>query len=721
MNSRKSDDQLERFRYLLYPRSIAVVGASTKPQKLGNFALRSAFSSAVDKVYPVHAGGAPAIMGRPAYRRIEDLPGEVDLFLFAIPRQQILGAFESALAKGCRAAVIYSGGFKEIGAEGKKEEQELRRMADEAGVILIGPNTMGYLHADSNLNATFMPGLSAYLAGGKGFSVISQSGGSLALLASQLIDSGMPLGTLVGLGNRANTEFADLLDYLKDDPLSSAVLLFVEGIDDLRRFYQAAARCVQQKPVLAMSSGHTEAGRKVALSHTGSMASSEKIYQAVFEQAGVLQVYSIQEMVDAAKVLAACPPLSGRRVAVVTHTAGPAVIATDVLARGGFQLPPLGSETRQKLLQSGALPSYFPLTNPLDMVALGWTEPGRYLQVLEHLLEDREIDAVLSIYTTALEEADSISFPVGDFCDLARERGEKTGKAVLAVWGAPITRCGEFAGWQEKQFPVYPTPERAGEALVNLARYSQLRQKTAGGAEQAVQEFSPEAASIIQDAVSDGRGVLQEPEGTRFLEAAGIQAARTRLAGDEDEAARLAGELGYPVALKVVSAKILHKSDAGGVQLNLRDEGELRAAYRRIQEKALQRIAPGELRGIAVQAMIPEGTEIIIGGMRDHQAGPVVMFGLGGIWVEIFEDTVFRLAPLAPAEAAEMIASVRGYPLLQGLRGKKGLDLGVLNALIVKVGALMHRFPIQEIDLNPIIFHESGYAAADVRIILAAH
>jgi acetyltransferase len=708
----------ERFNPLFYPRSVAVVGASARPEKLGNFALRSAVSSGVEKVYPIHAGGAPEILGKPALRRIEDLPEQVDLFLFAIPQGHILSAFQTAVDKGCRAAVIFSGGFKEIGAEGEKQEDELRRMADEARVAIIGPNTIGYMRSDSRLNATFMPGLSDLFCNGPGIAVISQSGGSLGLITYELIDSGLPVGTLVGLGNRANTEFADLLDYVKDDPLTSGVLLFIEGIEDVRRFCRAASRCAREKPVVAMSSGHTEAGRKVALSHTGSMASSEKIYQAVLAQAGVLQVQSVQEMVDAIKVLTACPPLSGRRAAVITHTAGPAIIATDVLARGGFQLPPPSRTTREKLLNSGALPGFMPVTNPLDMVALGWTEPRRYLQVLEPLLQDDGIDAVLSIYTTGLGDVETSSFPVEDFAELARVTGDKTGKAVVSVWGAPVTRTGDFERWQKGGFPVYPTPERAGTALVNLANYSALRQKAETRVKIAPAVFDPGVERIIREAVSKRRSVIQEPEATELLESAGIRVAKTRLAVNTEEAVALAAEIGYPVALKVVSEKILHKSDAGGVKLNLKNEGEVRKAFLDIQNGALTRISPPELRGIAVQAMIPEGTEVIVGGICDEQAGPVVMFGLGGIWVEVFRDTVFRLAPLSPKEAEEMIRSVKGYSILQGVRGKKGIEPEYLTELIVKMGELMSRYPLQEIDLNPVIFYESGYAAADVRIIL---
>ncbi len=710
---------LDRFRPLFYPRSVAVVGASSKPQKLGNFALRSAISSGVEAIYPVHAGGAAEILGKKAYQRIEDLPQGVDLFLFALPQGKILSSFEAAIEKGCRAAVIYSGGFKEMGVEGKRQEEMLRTMANEAGVIIIGPNTMGFLRSDSRLNATFMPGMSEYFCPGRGISVVSQSGGSLALIVSQLIDSGLPVGTLVGLGNRANTEFADLLEYFREDHLTSGVLLFIEGIEDIRRFYHAASRCARQLPVVAMSSGHTAAGKKVALSHTGSMASSEKIYQAVFDQAGIVQADNVQEMVDTIKVLTACPTIGGKRAAVVTHTAGPAVIATDVLARGGFQLPEFSQETVQKLQTGGALPDFMPADNPLDLVALGWTEPQRYLQVLGSLLEDDRVDAVLSIYTTALEEEEDISFPVHDFTELAEKKGKETGKAVVAVWGAPITRPGEFAAWQRKGFPVYPTPERAGSALVNLARYSELQRKRASGAKEESAVFVTEVGEIFHKALSEGKEVILEPEATRLLKLAGLPWVETCLAESEEEAVEAAARMGYPVVLKAISEKLLHKSDAGGVKLDLQEEGQVRTAFREIRDNVLSAIAPGELRGIAVQPMLPQGTEVIVGGICDEQAGPVVMIGLGGIWVEVFQDAVFRLAPLGLAEAEEMICSLKGYPVLQGVRGQQGVDLERLQELIVRVGWLMHYFPLQEMDLNPVIFHGSGCGAADARIILS--
>jgi acetate---CoA ligase (ADP-forming) subunit beta len=313
---------------------------------------------------------------------------------------------------------------------------------------------------------------------------------------------------------------------------------------------------------------------------------------------------------------------------------------------------------------------------------------------------------------------DTIPYPVEDFTEIAKKTGENAGKAVVSVWGAPVTRTGDFQRWHKEKFPVYPTPERAGTALVNLANYSALRKNAETRGKVAPIVFDSGVERIIREAVLKRQAVIQEPEATEMLELAGIRTANTRLAVNADEAVALAAETGYPVVLKVVSEKILHKSDAGGVKLNLQNEDEVRKAFLDIQKEALSRISPRELRGIAVQPMLPEGMEVIVGGVCDEQAGPVVMFGLGGIWVEVFRDTVFRLAPVSPKEAEEMIRSVKGYSILQGIRGKKGIDLEVLTDLIVKMGGLMSQFPLQEIDLNPVIFYESGYAAADVRIIL---
>ena len=702
------------FHSMFYPRAVAVVGASTHPAKTGNFVLRAALASKVEKVYPVNASGAGNVMGLQAYRSIEDIPDQnVDLFLFAVPQQSVLQGIKSAIAKGCRAAVIYTSGFREAGPGGERLQEDLKDMADAAGINIIGPNTMGFFRADSFLNATFIPVFSEIFTEPGDISVVSQSGGVGGVIANQFIEQHLSLGTLVCLGNRVNVEFADMLDYFSDDPKTSAVALFIEGVDDLGRFYHSARRCALKKPVVVLAAGNTADGRKIARSHTGSMATSAEIYRAAFKQAGLLEVNSVQELVDTMKIIRLNPMPEGNRLAIITHTAGPSILASDVLGRGGLKLADLSPETKTAIQAAKVLPDFMPVDNPVDLAAFGFTEHHRYLTTLKSLLADRNVDCTLSLCMSPMGDPNIGKFPVEEYKKLVRA----SNKPAAFAWLAPANHHEEFRLWSRAGIPAYPTSERAAGALVNLLRHAGIRPKTgdAGG----FAGFGDELCAYTDRLVNTGRDFLLENEAKDLLELAGIATARARLADNEDHAVKLAEDTGYPVALKVASDKISHKSDVGGVALNLKSAGEVRHAYNSIVKAAESQFACAGLRGVTVQPMLPEGIEVIIGGIRDTTAGPVVMFGLGGIWVEVLRDVTFRLAPVNPGEALDMIREIRGYQVIKGIRGKNAVSEDILADLIVRVSQLINLFPIREIDLNPVIFYgERQYAAADARITL---
>ncbi len=710
----QQDKQSDSFRPMFYPASIAVVGASAHPAKTGNFVMRSAIYSGLEKIYPVNAGGASEILGRKAYPSIEAIPDDsVDLFLFAVPQQHILPGLKSAVARGCRAAVIFSAGFRESGPEGERQQAAMRDLANEAGVKIIGPNTMGFFRTDSSINATFNPVYSQFFTTGGDITVLSQSGGVAALIANQFIEQHLPLGTMVCLGNRANMDFAELLGFCAEDPQTSIVALFVEGQDDLRRFYQAAAVCSSKKPVVVLGGGHTAGGRKIARSHTGSMTGSGSLYRAAFKQAGLLPVNSVQELVDTVKIIKMCPRPRGNRVAIITHTAGPAVLAADVLERGGLRLAEISQATKEKLAAANLLPSFIPPDNPVDLAMLGYLEKQRYISVMEILAEDPEVDGIIAASVSAMGDSNVEDFPVGRF----KEVMQSSQKPAAFVWAAPVSREEEFKVWMSGGVPAYPTPERAAASYVNLARYSQIQQKA--GIPAVFNGFPAELERLVHGLAGAGREFVPEHQAKQIIELAGIKTAGAVLAQNEDEAVEKAAATGYPVVLKAVAPEIVHKSDVGGVALNLKDAGEVRQAYRRIVRNTLASVPGASLQGVAVQPMLPEGHEVIIGAVRNDEAGPVVMFGLGGIWVEVLKDVTFRLAPVTLAEAQEMIGEIKGFSAIQGLRGKVPIDTGVLADLIVKTSHLIGRLPIREIDLNPVIFYgKSQYAVADARIIL---
>ena len=711
---RGNTKDLEAFRAMFNPRSVAVVGASTQSGKIGNFVLRSVLASSVDRVYPVHAGGADRILGVKAYASIDAIPDDqVDLFLFAVPQQHILPSFEAAVAKGCRAAVIFTAGFREAGEGGRRDQEILKKLANDAGVKIIGPNTMGFYDAHSGINATFMPVLSDLLRTPGNIALVSQSGGVAGFGVIQFVENHVPLGTLVCLGNRANVEFADMLYYFAQDPHTSVIALFIEGLDDLRHFFEAARYCAAVKPVVVLGAGYTDAGRKVAKSHTGSMAVSQALYEAAFRQAGLLQVRTVEELVDTAKILAMSPPLKGNRVGMITHTAGPAVLASDILAKHGLVLADLDDTTKKTLISEKMLAPFTPPTNPVDLTTFGYLDRRLYVEVLDLMGRDSNVDATLAICISGLGDPNVEPFPMRDFGKVATQYG----KPVAVVWGAPVDAHQEFTAWMEAGVPAYPTAERAATALANLCRAS--KRKKAKESRESLPSFPKELVELVHKKQSSGRYYLLEHEAKQILELAGIRTTRSILAVNEDEAVFAARQIGYPVALKIASVDIVHKSDVGGVMLGISDEEMLRRSFRRMMESVAQRVPSARIEGICVQNMVPPGTEIIVGGVRDPQAGPVVMFGLGGIWVEMLKDVVFRLAPITKEDAWEMIEEIQGASILDGFRGSKPVNKKLLVQLIVAISHIMDRLPIQELDCNPIIFHDDIYTVADVRMVIS--
>lgn len=700
----------KNFCPLFYPRSIVLVGASPQPEKLGNRVLRSLLNSQFQgPLYLVRPGESTEIHGLRTYPSVATLPEEAELFLFATPQAAVLENLIAATAKGCRAAVIYAGGFKETGPEGKTLENILKERANAAGVVLIGPNTLGFYQADGHLNATFSPGLTEIFPSPGEIAVISQSGGVGSLILGALADHKINLGTFVGLGNRANVEFADLLAYFRTDPRIKAIALFIEGIEEGRRFYEEAARCAAEKPVVVLGGGFTERGQRVARSHTGSMASSENVYRAAFRQAGLLEAKSIEELGDCLKMLGLGFQVRGKGVAIITHTAGPSILATDVLEKGGLSLAELSPETKQRLRE--VLPPFIPPENPIDLAAAGFFQKESYVRAFEILGADESVDYVIPIHIGLGEGKKEPPFPIAAFAAESR----KNRKGVVACYRSPTGTEGET--WEQVKIPSFPEPERVARALANTVQLEEIRKQAKR--ERKVRQSVD--LSLLQAAYKAKRWFLLETEVKEFLRANGIKTTKAHLASTIGEATMLAREIGYPVVLKIASPQITHKSDFGGVKLNLKDEAELKKAFQEILATIQERAPEAEIQGMTIEPFAPPGLEAIVGASRDPQFGPVVMFGLGGIWVEIIKDVVFRLAPLAPGDAAEMIREIKAFPLLQGFRGQPACDLESLQALILRTADLITEAKeIQELDLNPVLLYPTGYLVVDARISLHA-
>lgn len=715
-NNRINQNILNEYRPLFFPRAIAVVGASANPQKTGHFALRSLLASRFPgPVYPVHAGGAAAILGLKAYPDIALIPeNQIDLFIFAIPQHQLLPSLEQAIGKGCRAAIVFAAGFKETGAAGAALEAAIRARADAAGVKIIGPNTLGLFNTANNLNATFVPGMSCQLTTPGEVAVVSQSGGVANLIINRLVEHHLGLSTFVGLGNRANLDFTDLIAYFAADPRTKIIALHIEGMENGRRFFDTAARYAAVKPIIVLGAGFTRAGQQIARSHTGSMAGTEALYRAAFRQAGLLQVNSVAELGDTVKLLLACPPPRANRVAMITHTAGPTILAADIFTKGAVQLAPLQPET-QKKLRKEILPPFIPAYNPVDLAAAGYVNKSVYTRSLEVLAGDESVDMVLAFYSPSYEGIEDPNFPP-QFSRAARA----SGKPVVIVYSAPAGHMtSESLKWEQEGMPVFHAIERAAGAITNLVRYYRLQAQRAGQQPPAPEPVPRQAGAIIGLALGEHRQTLLETEAKELLTTLGLNTTTARLARDVVEAVALAKKMDYPVVLKVVAPEIIHKSDVGGVKLNLKNEEELRRAYATLLREVPQKCPAAHILGVAVQPMAFPGTEVIIGAVRDPQFGPAVMCGLGGLWVEILQDTAFRLAPLSRQEAAAMLRDIKGFPVLAGRRGQPGADLAALEKIILRVSDLIvQESRIREIDLNPVLVYPRGYLIADARITL---
>jgi acyl-CoA synthetase (NDP forming) len=704
------------FDAIFAPRSICVVGASSSSVKTGSFAMRSALASNVP-VYPVNRSGVEEILGQKAYKTIEDIPdNDIDLFFLVVPPKAVIPALQSAIKKGCKAAIIHGSGYKESGEEGARIQDEIQRIADEAGIRIIGPNTIGYLRAASNLNATFEPQYSDLFKEKGKITLLMQSGGIGVLSLSEMMEQGIPLGTMIALGNRLNTDLHDMLNFFAEDPETDVICMHVEGTDNLRELYEAAERCVRKKPVLVVVGGTTDGGRKGAQSHTGTMASSANIYSAAFKQAGVIQVNSVNEMINAAKMLSVAPPPKGDKICVLTHMAGPSILCCDNLIQEGLKLSDISDNTKKRLLDENVVPAEFiNPQNPVDLTAYGKEQPERFTNALRILAEDKDVDGVIGVSASALADEYAPQFLIEEFGAIAKEYS----LPLAMVWCAYYSDYHhEYKRFLDAGICAYPNPNEAAAAFANFVKYYKVRDKDKG--EYPKLNFDPALNEYLDSCKGRENGFLLEHESKQVMEYAGIKTASGELVNDAKSAVEEALKIGFPVVLKVAADNIVHKSDMGGVKLNLSSESEVEDAFNDIKEKALA-IPNSGFRGVLVQPMLPPGgTELIVGAMQDPQAGPVIMVGLGGIYVEILKDVSFRLAPVTKMEAKEMLNELKGAAILKGVRGSEAIDESTLADIIVRVSELISTQPIEEIDLNPVIcYGGSKYYAADARVIMS--
>ena len=689
-----------------HPQSVAVIGASRDPEKLGYAVLANLKEGGYPgRLYPVNPK-ADEILGLKAYPSVLDIPDPVDLAVIVIPYRFVPAVLEQCGQKGVRAVVVISAGFREAGREGLERERELVEIARKYHLRLIGPNCLGVIDTGTPLNATFAAGMPP--AGPIAF--MSQSGALGTAVLDMALAGRIGFSKFVSLGNKADVSEIDLLEAWGDDPASRVILIYVEGLPDGQRFIQVARKVTRHKPVVAIKSGVTKSGSRAVSSHTGSLAGSEAAYKAAFRQAGVIRATSMEALFDYARAFAYQPLLKGDRIGIVTNAGGPGILATDALEHAGLEIPRLARET------VGALEAHLPgaasAANPVDV--LGDALADRYEHAIRLVLADPNVDGLIVIVTPqAMTEIERTAHVVGR---MARE----TDKPVLGCFMGEARIEAGIEVLRQYGVPNYPFPERAAAALAAMSAYRRERERPIFEA-QPCEVCIPPVRELFDRVRAEGRVSIGDAEAREVLEAYGFPVPKSRLAKTSDEAIEVAEEIGYPVVLKVASPDILHKTDVGGVKLNLSTPDDVRDAFDLIVYRAGRYVPGARIWGCLVQQMVSGGREVLVGMSRDPQFGPLVAFGLGGIYVEALKDVAFRVAPFSRQEAEEMIREIRAYPLLEGIRGEPPADHEAMVDALLRVSQLVTDFPeIVELDINPLMVFDEGRGAMaiDMRLVL---
>ena len=688
------------------PRAVAVVGASTDPTKLGYAVLFNVLEHGfTGDVYPINPK-AGEVLGKKAYASVLDVPGPIDLAVIVVPSKYVAGVIEECGQKGVKGVITITAGFREVGPQGMAMEKELISIVRRYGMRMIGPNCLGIIDTYAPLQASFALGMP--MQGGIAF--MSQSGALCTSILDMALADDIGFSRFVSLGNKADLNEIDFLQVWGNDPNSKVITAYLEGITDGGRFIEIARQVSKHTPVIAIKSGTTQAGSRAVSSHTGTLAGSERAYEAAFQQAGVLRAGSVQDLFDMAVAFARQPLPVTDAVAVVTNAGGPGIMATDAIERAGLQLASLAVETQNKL--RAGLPSAASVANPVDV--LGDAMADRYALAVNAVADDPNVGAIIVVLTP------QIMTQITETAQAVAEAYQRSGKPILTAFmgkqtigkGEKILRAHGLAN--------YPVPERAVNALAAMVRQKQWQERPMPQ----IEHFDVDrdaVAQVFQQVKADGRLAIGDAEARAVQTAYGIPFPKSFLAKTAEEAAKAAEEIGFPVVMKITSPDILHKTDIGGVKLNLQSADEVRDTFDLMMYRAQRYQPTAEIWGCLVQQQVKGGKEILLGMNRDPQFGPLLVFGLGGIYVEVLKDVTFRVAPIDRRQAREMLSEIRGFPLLRGVRGEPPSDMDAIVDVLLRLSQLVTDFPeIVEIDINPLMVFEQGKGALgiDMRLIL---
>ncbi len=702
----------ENLRYIFSPSSVAVIGASAREGSLGRATFANIlFNGFQGVVYPVNLR-AGSILGVKAYPSVNKIPDPVDLAIIIVPAREVPVVMEECGQKGVKGAIIITAGFKEIGEKGALLEKRVKEIADKYNIAIIGPNCFGIIntHPAVRLNATF--GRIMPLSGNIAF--ISQSGavGGAALEYCEAEEIG--LSKFISIGNKADIGENELLLYLRDDPTTKVILLYLEDLKDPRSFLKIAREITDElkKPILAIKSGRTQEGAKAASSHTGALAGSDVAYDAFFNQCGIIRLDNLNELFECAKAFSLQPIPKSKKVAILSNAGGIAIMTTDACIRQGLLLPSFKEETNNKL--RAVLPPTASIGNPLDVI--GDADVKRYATALKIILEDDEISAVIATWTPTL---------MAETIEIARAIAEIAPTSDKTILGSILSleRYEEVAKELEKErVPNYRFPEVAAKVLSVLGEYGEWLNRPRTEVKIFSDVDKEKVREIIKKAKEKRETWLLEPYAYSLLSAYRIPVAPFSLVKSLSEACVFSEEIGYPVVLKIVSPQVIHKFDVGGVILNIKDSEELKTAYEGLIRNVKNNQPGAEILGVLVQKMIRGGKEVIIGMKFDPQFGPLLMFGMGGTYVEVFKDVSFRVAPIRELSARTMVREIRSYPILKGFRGEAPSDIEKIVEVLERLSQLVCDFDgyFEEIDINPfVVFEENkGGLALDARIRL---
>lgn len=692
---------------LFRPKSIAVVGASATPGKIGYTVLQNLQESGYKgKIFPINPK-ADEILGLKVYPTVNDVPDPIDASVIVVPASLVLQAIEECGQKGVKGLIIITSGFSEVG--NKDLENQIVESANSFGMRILGPNIVGTLSNSDKLNASFAPFLPLP---GKA-SLVSQSGALLIAIDAATYTRRVGFDKLISIGNMADVSIADTIEWLNEDENTTCITLYIEGLRDGRHFMDVSRKA--KKPIVALKAGVSAHGAAAAASHTGSLAGAAKVYGAAFQQAGILQATDLNNLFDTTLALSLQPPMKGDNLLILTNGGGVGVLATDAAEKYGLPLKFAPADVQAELKKH--MPAFGSAKNPVDLTGMAGND--WYAASVRFSLPHPWVDGLAVLYCeTAMTDPEEIAVAI---YNAVQESGEKNKPVTVSFVGGE--RSAKAMSWLvEHGIPAYGAPDVAINALAALREYTLIKEMAVGKNGHYKTENREKALKIIQAARDEGRDSLTEVEAKDVFALYGLPITATQLAHSEDNAVEIANQIGYPVVMKIVSPDILHKSDAGGVKVNIKDEQEARQAYKTILTNAKAYKEDANIHGIAVQEMAPWGTEVILGSINDPTFGPTLMFGLGGIFVEVLKDVTFRVSPVSSSQAMRMLGEIRGAPILAGVRGEAPRDRKVLAETICSYSDMILDLSdeIAESDANPVLVYEEGKGVkvVDARIIL---